>query len=217
MELAVENILRAQSGLEKRVRPEVEWYDENTENISQLMEMLAERTDLNAIVGPYHSAHSQEAAYQCAKTDKTLSTSAELIRVFSQKHNFLWALSETDISQCEVLLSKALYYHGKSVSLLANDDIYGQTFIDWFAFQAKELGLEARGVHLLGDNPQKACREAFADGSDFILVAASAFSEVEAVLEASKGESTGTTPALFRHCLLHGTSVRRLRFPSEHD
>ena len=200
VELAVENILRAQSGLEKRVCPEVEWYDENTENISQLMETLAKRTDLNAIVGPYHSAHSQEAAYQCAKTDKTLftlSTSAELIRVFSQKHNFLWALSETDISQCEVLLSKALYYHGKSVSLLANDDIYGQTFIDWFAFQAKELGLEARGVHLLGDNPQKACREAFADGSDFILVAASAFSEVEAVLEASKGESTGTTRLLF--------------------
>lgn len=200
VELAVENILRAQTGLEKTVCPEVEWYDENTESIPELMETLAKRTDIKAVVGPYYSAHSQEAAYQCAKTDKTLftlSTSAELIRVFSQKHNFLWALSETDISQCEVLLSKALYYHGKSVSLLANDDIYGQTFIDWFAFQAKELGLEARGVHSLGDNPEEACRAAFADGSDFVIVAASAFGEVKAVLEASKDIPSGTTRLLF--------------------
>lgn len=200
VELAVNNLLHAQQGLEHPVRPEVEWYDENSEDIAPLMETLANRTDLRAIIGPYHSAHSEEAAYQCAKTNKTLftlSTSAELIRVFSLKRNFLWALSETDISQCEVLLSKALYYHGKSVSLLTNEDIYGQTFIDWFAFQSKELGLEARGVHLLGDNPQEACRKAFADGSDFIIVAASSFNEVKAVLETAQKQPTGTTRLLF--------------------
>lgn len=215
VKLAVENILNAQAGLEKPVRPEVEWYDENTANITELMETLAKRTDISAIIGPYYSVHSQEAAYQCVKTDKTLftlSTSAELIRVFSQKHNFLWALSETDISQCEVLLSKALYYHGKSVSLLVNDDIYGRTFIDWFAFQAKEFGLEARGVHLLGDNPGEACRAAFADGSDFIIVAASAFSEVKAVLEVSKGIPSGTTRLLFSDTAL-STELQSEGFP----
>ena len=30
----------------------------------------------------------------------------------------------------------------KKVALLASDDIYGQTFVDWFAFQAVELDLE---------------------------------------------------------------------------
>lgn len=189
VDLAVDNIVQAQQGLDNRVRPVVEWYDENTEDIQELMSTLSKRTDLSAIIGPYSSANTQTAAYQCARTDKTLftlSTSAELIRVFSQKHNFLWALAETDISQCEVLLSRALYYQGRSVSLLANEDIYGQTFIDWFAFQAKELGLEVKGVHSLAADPAQACLDAYADEADYIIVAASAFSEVEVVLDASK-------------------------------
>lgn len=149
---------------------------------------LAGREDIAAIIGPYYSAHSSEAAYKCAKTDKTLfslSTSAELIRVFSQNHDFLWALSETDISQCEILLSKVLYYQGRSVSLIADDDLYGQTFVDWFGFQAKELGLEARGIHIINGDPRKACHEALDDGSDYILVAASSTDEVNAIVRAS--------------------------------
>ena len=43
-------------------------------------------------------------------------------------------LTETDIAQCEVLLSKAMTYGAKRVALLAKEDVYGQTFIDWFAF-----------------------------------------------------------------------------------
>ena len=56
-------------------------------------------------------------------------------------------MTETDITQCEVLLSKVINYEGKSVALLVKEnDNYGQTFIDWFAFQARELGLEKHGM-----------------------------------------------------------------------
>ncbi len=188
VEMASENIAKAQNGLDQPVRLEVEWYDENNVSIPELTEELAGREDIAAIIGPYYSAHSSEAAYKCAKTDKTLfslSTSAELIRVFSQNHDFLWALSETDISQCEILLSKVLYYQGRSVSLIADDDLYGQTFVDWFGFQAKELGLEARGIHIINGDPRKACHEALDDGSDYILVAASSTDEVNAIVRAS--------------------------------
>lgn len=33
-------------------------------------------------------------------------------------------------------------YGAKKVGMIASPDIYGQSFIDWFAFQACELGLE---------------------------------------------------------------------------
>lgn len=200
VEMASENITKAQNGLNHPVRLEVEWYDENKVSIPELTEKLAGREDIAAIIGPYYSSHSSEAAYKCAKTDKTLfsiSTSAELIRIFSQKHSFLWALSETDISQCEILLSKVLYYQGKSVSLIANDDFYGKTFVDWFGFQARELGLEARGIHIIEGDPRKACHEAYGDESDYIIVAASSADEVNEIVKASH-ELPHDTPSFSR-------------------
>ena len=85
--LATENIIQAQSGQTHPIRPEIEWHDENTADIPSLMESLAQRDDIAAIIGPYQSSHSEEAAYQCAKTDKplfTLSTSAALCRYRNQ-------------------------------------------------------------------------------------------------------------------------------------
>ncbi len=122
-----------------------EWYNENDSNIEQLFKNLANRDDVYAIIGPLYSRNAIIAAHQCAVTRKSLlpvlASSELMMREFSRQ-GFLWCLTENDISQCEILLTRASQKGAKSVSLFACNDNYGDTFMDWFAFQATELGLD---------------------------------------------------------------------------
>lgn len=126
-----------------------EWYDEDTADMKDLFRDLAARDEINAVIGPVYSANVEIAASFCAAVSKTLvpasATSEQLMRAFSD-YGFLWCLSENDISQCELLLATAIRKGAKSVSLLTDTGPYGQTFFDWFAFQAKEMGLEVHSV-----------------------------------------------------------------------
>ena len=118
---------------------------------------LASRQDIAAVVGCYDDQHTKTLAYECAKTDKTMftfNTSQELARIFGQHGNY-WGLSESDITQCEILLS--LMADGGvqfDVALLACDNDYGQTFVDWFAFQAAEMGLNPVGLATYKDKSE---------------------------------------------------------------
>lgn len=109
---------------------EYEWYDENTVNIDSVSRALAKRKDIFAIVGPRKSSNVDIAASNCARTGKTLfaptATSAEIIRKYAHKKWF-WALSETDITQSELLIAQAEAYGAKKISLLASDDDPGKT------------------------------------------------------------------------------------------
>lgn len=126
-----------------------EWYNEDTENIEALFRDLANRDEINAIIGPVYSANVEIAASFCASCGKTLvpasATSEQMMRAFSD-YGFLWCLTENDISQCELLLATAIRKGAKSISLLTDTGPYGQTFFDWFAFQAEEMRLEVRSV-----------------------------------------------------------------------
>lgn len=139
-----ENIRKASGWIE----PDFELYDENSVDMDAVADELADREDIVAVVGCYHSEHTRSLASRCAKRYKpmfTFSTSEELQRAFGQR-GFLWCLSESDITQSELLLAKAASYQVKRVALLASEGIYGQTFQDWFSFQAVELGLEPTGA-----------------------------------------------------------------------
>ena len=139
------------------IRINAEWYDEETEDMDKLFSTLSAREDISAIVGPLYSRNSDIAAKYCAENDKVLfpalSTSAKLMRAYAGK-GFLWCLAENDISQCELLLSRAMHKRAESVSLLSSDDAYGQTFIDWFAFQAKELGLQVDSIEIYSNKDE---------------------------------------------------------------
>jgi glycosylphosphatidylinositol transamidase (GPIT) subunit GPI8 len=83
------------------------------------------------------------------------ATSEEIIRRFavgtagvSNKEPFLWSLTETDITFCEVLMNMYASYalnfvHDKSTpaALFAPNDSYGRTFYDWGPYQAEEMGI----------------------------------------------------------------------------
>ena len=136
----------------------VEWYDEFTEDLSSLAESLAQRNDLAAIIGPDYSRHISIVAEACRKTQKPLllplASSEEQIRQYAVseagggdiKRPFLWAIGETDISQCEVLLTKIASYGYTSVSVLSSTSTYGKTFFEWTPFFSDELNI------MLADN-----------------------------------------------------------------
>lgn len=136
---------------QRDIKITAEWFDEEQpeEELKALFDKLAAREDISAIIGPLYSANAKIAAGECYKTKKMLIpatvSSESLMRQYSGK-GFLWCLAENDISQCEVLLSRALQKGATSVSLLTSDDGYGQTFLDWFAFQAQELQLQVGSV-----------------------------------------------------------------------
>lgn len=181
------NLESAFSNQEEGIRFNYEWYDENISDIKNLARELAEREDIEAVIGGLYSVNAEIMASVFAKKGKTfftLATTGELVRAYSGGN--LWAMTETDITQCEVLLSKAAYYDAESVALLANgQDIYGKTFIDWFAFQAKELGLDVKGTFTYtADNLSESSRRAAASGADYVLCIPSEIEDIRPMLEA---------------------------------
>lgn len=146
---AQETIYGLLTGDKNNVQLDIEWYNEDTENMERLARRLAYREDLYAIIGPYASQNVEIIARECAVSHKPLiaptASSSDLVRLYAQE-GFFWSLVETDISQCETLLSIALEEGCQKVSLIASNDIYGQTFTDWFAFQANELGMSVDKV-----------------------------------------------------------------------
>ena len=139
----------------------LEWHDELTEDLTRLGETLANREDVMAVIGPFGNDAVAQLAPACQQTHKPLiaptATSEDVIRRFAvgtagvaNKEPFLWALTETDITFCEVLMSmyasfvKSQGYDLQTstpAALFSPDDSYGRTFFDWGPYQAAELGI----------------------------------------------------------------------------
>lgn len=186
LEMFSANFSRAFKNQETAVRLNFEFYDESSEDIASLAASLGEREDLYAVIGGLYSSNSAVLAARLTRVGKTfftLATSEELVRAYASTGN-LWAMTETDITQCEVLLAKVVNYGGKSVALIAKEnDIYGKTFIDWFAFQTKELGLENRGVYAYDDSSlEEMCRRAMQSGADYVICVPSEIDEIGPML-----------------------------------
>lgn len=196
---------KAQSGSPRGVRLVYEWYDENTVDIARCAETLAGRDDIAAVVGPFYSSHVNEAAEKlldCGKPLFTAASSAELVRRYAESptnKSHLWALVETDITQCEVMLSKALMYGYTNVALIAQPDIYGQTFIDWFAFQAREMGLHFSAVvQYSPERLESDMAMALESGPEMLLCVPSSVGDAQRMAEAyRKSPGVGQTRLMF--------------------
>ena len=183
LELAAENIKKAYIG----VKVVYEWYDEESVNLTEIGVSLSNREEIKGVIGCSVSANTKKLALALAKKKKnikplfTFSTSQELPRVFGHR-GFLWGLCETDVSQSEIILSCISNEHPefKKVALLAADDMYGQTFVDWFAFQAVELNLEPVSIETYSKSSElESCLERILDsGADAIVCAPAAAEDV---------------------------------------
>ena len=148
-EWALDNLEAAQHGLPQQIKLEIEWQDEEASGWEAFVEKVAADESYAAIIGPQASVNARKAAQLCNKQQKTLilpiATSTEFQRIYASS-NYVWNLSQSDITQCELLLSQAKLSERRKVSLLTSDDDYGRSFSDWFAFQAIEIGLEVEDI-----------------------------------------------------------------------
>lgn len=146
---ALDNIEQAQKGLSRRVELELEWKDEDAADVQDYLSRVAADDGYVAIIGPYSSAKAYEAAEICRDSEKPLilpiATSTEFQRVFAGE-DYVWNLAQSDITQCEVMLTQAVLSECREVFLLTSADDYGRSFSDWFAYQAVELGLSVKGM-----------------------------------------------------------------------
>lgn len=180
----------AEGGLEGQtgVRLSLEWYDESTANMATLGEQLAAREDVVAIIGPDASTKLDTIASKCARSGKTIispsATAEEIVRRYYTNGN-LWTLTETDVTQCEMLLYKAQAKGHKTVSLISPDDAYGKTFYDWFAFEATEYGLTpVRAVSYNATNRDEMIAEVLADSVDCYICTPSTLADFNAIIAA---------------------------------
>ena len=183
LEWAAENIRKADIG----VKVVYEWVDEESADLTKVGTALSEREDIRSIIGCNVSANTQALAFALARKKQnikplfTFSTSQELPRIFGHR-GFLWGLCETDISQSEIILSCLSNENPelKKVALLASDDIYGQTFVDWFAFQAVELNMEPVCIETYKKSDElEGCLERIIDsGADAVVCVPAAAEDV---------------------------------------
>lgn len=208
--LLTHNIEMAFSAQDRAVKLNFEFYDEATVDLDKLSKELTEREDVYAVIGGLYSSNAKTLAMTLCRagvTFFTLATTEELVRGFASTGN-LWAMTETDITQSEVLLSKVVNYGGESVALIADDsDLYGKTFVDWFAFQAKELGLTVKGLFTYtGSAIANASQEAVESGADYVICAPSHVDDIATVVT-TFNSATSLAPRLLFSDIGYGSDV----------
>ena len=154
----LDNFQTSQLSGDTCLRLHLQWYDEDTEDMSALGARLAADDSVAVVVGPFGSEHVSDFAAASRQTEKPIIapavTSEELIRRYAVPtqmglntvHPFLWSLTETDVAFSEVVMSAfaAASLHDNSSArgaVLSPDNLYGQTFFDWTPFQAANLGI----------------------------------------------------------------------------
>lgn len=189
LDLCAENLRRATWQAGTPIRIGYELYDEQHADLRTLADSLVGAGDVTAVIGGLYSTSAQVLASRLSRADVplfTMATTEQLVRGYAGWGN-LWALTETDITQCEVLLTKATMYGDEKVALIAKeDDVYCQTFIDWFAFQAQELGLQDLGVYTYSDTDRSAFSEAFESGANCVICAPAEIEDIAPMLQAQQ-------------------------------
>lgn len=136
--------------------PVFEFYDENRPDMMTLAYNLANDTSIVSVVGCEGDENTEILAYQMSRLKHpkpmfTFNTSQEVIRKYARM-GFMWGFSESDITQSEIILSQiASDIDNKEVALIACNSSYGQTFVDWFAFQTAEFELTPMDIRTYND------------------------------------------------------------------
>jgi len=149
IDMAMDNIKQAQAKLKRQVKLNLRYHDEDTEDLDVLAYNLthpkAGDDTCHAIIGPYHSSNAMTflkyAWQQRLPVVMPSCTSAELQRI-NARETYAWFLTESDITQCEIMLAAAHTVGYKEVILVYSDDDYGKSFFDWFPYYASEQGVK---------------------------------------------------------------------------
>jgi len=188
---ALANIHAAQQLQSREVQLNLRYHDEDTENIDALAYQLthpeAGADTCHAIIGPYHSSNANDILRYAGRNRLPVimptCTSSELQRT-NARNTYAWFLTESDITQCEMMVTGAAKMTDVDVTLIYSDDTYGQSFRDWFGYYATERQLHMAGEGILsyknGMDLTSFLDEAVADSKKKRLVVCVALSDVAA-------------------------------------
>lgn len=196
IDLALDNIAKAQQQMDCKIVLNLRYHNEDTEDLDKLGYDLTHPVEgadtCHAIIGPYHSSNATKLLKYARQTRLPVvmptCTSAELQRI-NARNTYAWFLTESDITQCEMMLSVAQSLHATDVALIHSDDTYGQSFKDWFAYYAQERNLHIAGgtqVWKPGDDLRPFLREVVKEADDteaWVLLALSDVKDYLTVLK----------------------------------
>ncbi|MBQ2331891.1 MAG: ABC transporter substrate-binding protein [Bacteroidales bacterium] len=161
--LAQKAIALAQNRVDNPVRLNLRYHNEETEDLDALGYALTHPEEgadtCHAVVGPYYSYNAQHIL-RYAREDRLpvlmpTCTSVELQRIYAQE-TYAWFFTESDITQCEIMIGAARAVGATDVVMIYSNDTYGQSFKDWFAFYATEqevyMAVEAPLAYVKGQD-----------------------------------------------------------------
>ena len=159
-----ENLTEAQRQDTLAISLKIEWYDEDTEDLTALSKTLAGRDDITAIIGPFGNDAVETFATACQEHRKPLivptATSEEILRRYAVKkvkdnkteEPFLWALTESDATFAETIMSSYATFSEywktildateKTCYFFSPTGTYGQTFEYWAPFFAENYNID---------------------------------------------------------------------------
>lgn len=151
---ALENINKSQASLSKAVRFSIHDVTEDgisADEMEHTVRRMIEEDGDSAIIGPMGIANAYGAARACTALGRPLllplCTSAEFQRIFATSP-YVFNLTESDMAQSEIILSEALLTNARHPMLIVRQDEYGNTFREWFGFQASTLGFADAKVYV---------------------------------------------------------------------
>ena len=155
IDLALQNIEWAQQGLPKRVKLNLRYHDEDASDLDLTVYSLCypEEGDdtCDVILGPTRSSKCQmvlgNAAQYRVPVLMPTATSDEIQRIQAERP-YSWFFTESDVTQCEVLLGICGTSHIPHAALVYQDDKYGQSFRNWFGFMATEFQVDVEATDI---------------------------------------------------------------------
>ena len=150
---ALSNIEIAQTNLANKIKLNLRYHDEDKEDLDRLAYDLTHPEEgddtCHAIIGPYHSSNANTILRYAGRNRLPVvmptCTSAELQRT-NARNTYPWFLTESDVTQCEMMVVMAYNTAHKNIVLLYSDDAYGQSFKDWIGYYAVEHQCTVEGI-----------------------------------------------------------------------
>lgn len=144
---------RAQVNQQHEIRLEYEWMDQSADKMDAALSKI-EEGDYVAVLGPTEVEEAKKLLDNSMLSGRTIILpsigSADLQRIYAAWDN-VFILTESDVMQNEILLSIGRdIYDSNLLALVTSDDGYGNTFREWFGFQAEEMGSHVTNVDLIG-------------------------------------------------------------------
>lgn len=124
---------------------ELVYKDTFGQDILTLAQEFIDDASIQIVIGPDTSGQSFDLAPLFIENKKLLispsASAANLYRAFGGK-NFFWRTVQGDVAQSKTILHLLQTEGVRTVSLLYEDNAYGQTFRNWIPFFAMEMGID---------------------------------------------------------------------------